>query len=127
MLLTSVQNVAPACSASQALFHQTHNTTPNGSVSRGAAGIWAQRPFGEPQLPFLGHTKKHATNRQEAEGASEGSIATAHQHHSFSLWRRLSCMPTVGLEDKLPTEEDGHSTSPPASAKGQLRWGHCCW
>ena len=77
---------------------------------RGAAGIWAHRPHGEPQLPFLGRKKKHDTKRHQAEDDSGHHAATAHQHHSFSLWRLLSCMPALGLEDRLQTEEDEQHT-----------------
>ena len=77
---------------------------------RGTAGIWAQRPHGEPQLPFLGLKKKHDKKRQQVQDNSKSNNATAHQHHSFSLWRLLSCMPAVGLEDRLQTEMDEQST-----------------
>ena len=80
------------------------------SVLRDAAGIWAHRPHGEPQLPFLGRKKKHDTKRQQAEDKSDSNQKAAHQHHSFSLWRLLSCMPAVGLEDKMQTEENGQDT-----------------
>eukprot|EP00891_Asterochloris_glomerata_P009139 jgi/Astpho2/9139/Aster-07787 len=79
-------------------------------VSSYTAGIWAHRPHGEPQLPFLGRKKKHDTKRHQAEDDSGHHAATAHQHHSFSLWRLLSCMPALGLEDRLQTEEDEQHT-----------------
>ena len=71
---------------------------------RGAAGIWAHRPHGDNQLPFLGRSKRD-TSGQQAEDGSDND-APANQHNAIGLWRLLSCMPAVGLEDKLPTEED---------------------
>ena len=74
-------------------------------IWRGAAGIWAHRPHGENQLPFLGRSKRE-TIAQQAEDGSEND-APANQHNTIGIWRLLSCMPAVGLEDiTLPTEDD---------------------
>ena len=93
---------------------------------RGAAGIWAHRPHGENQLPFLGRSKRDTTG-QQAEDSSEND-APANQHNSMGLWRLLSCMPAVGLEDKLPTEEaEQHMDKipahllPPSSSSYRIR------
>ena len=82
--------------------------TPPLIMLRGSAGIWAHCPHGEDRLPFLGRSKRE-TMRQQADDNSE-SDSTANQHDSVGLWRLLSCMPAVGLEDKLPTEEDEQRT-----------------
>ena len=75
---------------------------------RGVAGIWAHRPHGENQLPFLGRSKRDSI-AQQAEDGSEAD-ETANQRNSIGLWRLLSCMPAVGLEDRLQTEEDEQHT-----------------
>ena len=81
------------------------------SVLQVAADIWAQRPHGEPQLPFLGRKKKHDAKWQQAEGNSKSHNATAHQHHTASASGAFcpACLP-VGLEDRLRTEEDEQNT-----------------